>query len=76
MVSSLWMYEVEEMAKLFRAAKRSSVGRFRMRVAARRQLAARSTRPWRRRLARVGSPVWPEPSGWPDLISLYVGLSK
>lgn len=45
-------------------------------VAARRQLAARSTRPWRRRLFPVGSSTWPEKSEFPDLISLYAGLSR
>ena len=55
---------------------KKAISRSRVVMAVRRQLAARSTRPWRRRLARVGSPVWPEQSGWPDLISLYVGLSK
>lgn len=50
--------------------------RSRVVVAVRRQLAARSTRPWRRRLFPAGSSVWLEQSGFPDLISLYAGLAR
>jgi hypothetical protein len=70
-----WTYELGELTA-FRP--RALIGRFKVRsmLAVRRQLSARSTRPWRRRLSPVGSLVWPELNGFPDPISLYSGLAK
>ena len=67
-----WAYEMGELTGF----RRPPGVRFRVRsaLAVRRQLSARSTRPWRRRLPPVGSLVWPELNGYPDLISLYAGL--
>lgn len=77
MVDHLWKYEVQELTKLRPLHGKPSIDvRFRQRVAARRRLEARSTRPWRRRPAPAGSLTWPVQSGWPDLISLCAELSK
>jgi hypothetical protein len=48
----------------------------RRRLVERRRAKARSRVPLLRRPSRVGCGLWPEPSGSPDLISLYAALSR
>ena len=75
-LKALWGYQLAEMT----AFTKSGAANFRSRSARllvqRRQPKARSTMPWRRRLARVDFPVWTGPFDGPSLISLYVELGR